>query len=183
MRGYGADGSVIKNISSAICLTRLHKAMDSFMLVKADQVPAATAPAKEAVYEEATKNLPIKDELHLKKLSDYKTLSKGLMDVALLTANCAQLRQVLEHCSQWKTLLVILLLLSLCLQLAAALLLFFERLSSRRKDFSSALKQSLAIGGLVCLVILTNVAISAFGGPADACDASRFNSTVENISG
>ena len=38
---------------------------------------AATAPAKEAVYEEATsKNPPIKDELHLKKLSDYKTLSK-----------------------------------------------------------------------------------------------------------
>ena len=126
------------------------------------------------MYEEATK---IKDQLHLKKLSDYKTLSKvphiyrnillgifksptmftfykisyscvhcvhakGLMDVALLTANCAQLRQVskpfkmrshcnksdylqrcwsifskvLEHCSQWKTLLVILLLLSLFLQ-------------------------------------------------------------------
>ena len=40
------------------------------------QVPAATAPAKEAVYEEATKNTPLKDELHLKKLSDYKTLSK-----------------------------------------------------------------------------------------------------------
>merc|ERR1712130_284634 len=151
--------------------------MDSFMLVKADQVPAATAPAKEAVYEEATK---IKDQLHLKKLSDYKTLSKGLMDVALLTANCAQLRQVLEHCSQWKTLLVILLLLSLFLQLVAALLLFFERLSSRRKDFTSALKQSLAIGGLVCLVILTNVAVSAFGGPADACHAhSPFNLTVD----
>ena len=34
-------------------------------------------------------------------------------------------------------------------QLLAALLLFFERLSSRRKDFTSALNQSLAIGGLV----------------------------------
>ena len=73
---------------------------------------------------------------------------------------------MLEHCSQWKTLLVILLLLSLFLQvnflsqkesckfgwhfqLVAALLLFFERLSSRRKDFASALNQSLAIGGLV----------------------------------
>merc|ERR1719237_842214 len=89
--------------------------MDNFMLVKTDQVAAATAPAKEAVYEEASKNPP-KDQLHLKKLSDCKTLSKGLMDVALLTANCAQLRQVLEHCSQWKTLLVILLLLSLSLQ-------------------------------------------------------------------
>ena len=39
------------------------------------QVAAATAPAKEAVYEEAVKNPP-KDQLHLKKLSDYKTLSK-----------------------------------------------------------------------------------------------------------
>ena len=39
------------------------------------QVGAATAPAKEAVYEEASKNPP-KDQLHLKKLSDYKTLSK-----------------------------------------------------------------------------------------------------------
>ena len=36
---------------------------------------AATAPAKEVVYEEASKNPP-KDQLHLKKLSDYKTLSK-----------------------------------------------------------------------------------------------------------
>ena len=30
----------------------------------------------------------------------------------------------------------------------------------------------------VCLVILTNVAVSAFGGPADACGANSFNSTV-----
>ena len=38
-----------------------------------DQKQVPTAPAKEAVNEEATK---LKDQLHLKKLSDYKTLSK-----------------------------------------------------------------------------------------------------------
>ena len=49
------------------------------------QVPASSAPPKEAVYEEATKKLPVvQTELCLKKLSDYKTLSKVTLQVNLV---------------------------------------------------------------------------------------------------
>ena len=49
------------------------------------QVPASSAPPKEAVYEEATKKLSVvQTELCLKKLSDYKTLSKVTLQVNLV---------------------------------------------------------------------------------------------------
>merc|ERR1712243_401029 len=100
----------------------VHSDMDNLVLVRVDQLPSAPEKSEQDLLpvSRSPERVNAGPELQLKKLSDYKTLSKGLMDIALLTANCAQLRQVLDHCSQWKTLLVTLLLLSLFLQLAAA---------------------------------------------------------------
>ena len=39
----------------------------------------------------------------------------------------------------------------------------------------------LSIPTQVCLVILTNVAVSAFSGPADACEASASLNSTANV--
>ena len=58
--------------------------MDQLELVRAG--PAAPGEANSAAEREKT------EAFHLKKMADYKSLSKSLMDVALLTANADQLR-------------------------------------------------------------------------------------------
>ena len=99
---------------------------------------------------------------HLNKISDYKSyckvrkmaellsytitiyfilhqynvyfLIKGLMDIALLTANANQLRNSLELCTPFKYLLVTLFSLSILLQVFATVLLLIERLTCYRKQ-------------------------------------------------
>ena len=39
---------------------------------------------------------------HLEKMTDFKSYSKGLMDIALLTANANQLRHTLEICEPFR---------------------------------------------------------------------------------
>ena len=75
--------SVFLSVYLFVCLVHMPLFKISVLLTTLSiQVPASSAPPKEAVYEEATKKLPVvQTELCLKKLSDYKTLSKVFFQI------------------------------------------------------------------------------------------------------
>jgi len=114
---------------------------------------------------------------HLQKISDFKTYAKGLMDIALLTANANQLRHAFELCMPFRTILIVLLTTSIVLQVFASCLLLVERLTVRKKDYKRAHIYNAAIGLIVIGIILVNVLATAFGGPEDECEG-RGNHTV-----
>merc|ERR1719308_456290 len=58
------------------------------------------------------------------------------MDIALLTANANQLRHSLELCAPYRTLLIILLSISIVLQVIASGILLIERLTFKKEDYS-----------------------------------------------
>ena len=93
---------------------------------------------------------------HLEKISDYKTYCKvrhlsypcrfpgpkmynlrpqGLMDIALLSANANQLRHAMDLCAPYRSLLIVLISLSIILQVVASCLLLVERITCRKKDY------------------------------------------------
>jgi len=109
------------------------------------------------------------DADHLEKMTDYKSYCKGLMDVALLTANANQLRHTLEICEPYRALLVVLLSISILLQVVASLVLLVERMTCRKKDFATCHKYNAAIGCLTIIVIIVNILATAFGGPDNDC--------------
>ena len=74
-------GKCLQNIE---CTSGTVCCMDQLELVRAG--PAAPGEANSAAEREKT------EAFNLKKMADYKSLSKSLMDVALLTANADQLR-------------------------------------------------------------------------------------------
>merc|ERR1712198_89743 len=163
--------------------------MDQFMLVKdepADKVDKPSAPEKDEVYEspvkkeEKVKEIPLDEKtIQLKKMSDYKTFAKGLMDVALLSANTNQLRQALEQCSTYYWLRICLLCLSIILQVFASIVLIKERLTCRSKDYEKCVKYNAVIGLFVFLIIVINVIISSFGGPEETCVSEQEGSGNE----
>ena len=62
------------------------------------------------------------------------------MDIALLSANANQLRHALELCAPFRTLLIILLSISIVLQVIASGILLIERLTFRKEDYSKCNK-------------------------------------------
>eukprot|EP00092_Neocalanus_flemingeri_P025429 GFUD01027569.1.p1 GENE.GFUD01027569.1~~GFUD01027569.1.p1 ORF type:complete len:152 (+),score=53.56 GFUD01027569.1:85-540(+) len=106
---------------------------------------------------------------HLEKMTDYKTYCKGLMDIALLTANANQLRHALELCAPFRTLLIVLLSISIVLQVIASAILLVERIVFKKEDYSKCHKYNAAIGVLVIFIIVINILATAFGGPGDEC--------------
>jgi len=120
---------------------------------------------------DAEDNLVDDDEnFHLLKISDYKTYCKGLMDIALLSANANQLRHALELCAPYRTLLIVLFSLSIVLQVVAGVLLLVERLTCKKKDYVSCHRYNVAIGILILVVIVINILGTAFGGPDLECE-------------
>merc|ERR1711934_150003 len=109
------------------------------------------------------------DADHLEKMTDYKSYSKGLMDIALLTANANQLRHTLEICEPFRALLVVLLSLSILLQVVASCILLIERMTCRKKDWALCHKYNAAIGCLTVVIIIVNILATAFGGPDNDC--------------
>ncbi|KAK7583876.1 hypothetical protein V9T40_004839 [Parthenolecanium corni] len=101
-----------------------------------------------------------------------KTLTQGLMDIALFSANANQLRYILEHASKnaFFYIAAILIVISLILQVGVGLLL----LISTRYNLSIACQRELAykygnyvVAGIF-LITVVNIFIAAFGGPAVA---------------
>jgi len=117
------------------------------------------------------------DAAHLQKMTDYKSYAKGLMDIALMSANANQLRTALEYPLPFNTVVVGMISLSLVLQIVATLLLVIERMTcrihkdrnskiqKRKKDFARCHKYNLAISIIVILIIFVNIFITAFGVP------------------
>merc|ERR1712212_977183 len=97
------------------------------------------------------------DADHLEKMTDYKSYSKGLMDIALLTANANQLRHTMEICKPFRVLLVVLLSLSILLQVVASCILLVERLTCCKKDWALCHKYNAAIGCLTIIIIIVNI--------------------------
>ena len=62
------------------------------------------------------------------------------MDIALLTANANQLRHALELCEPFKSLLIVLLSLSIFLQIVASAILLLERLMFKKEEYSKCHK-------------------------------------------
>merc|ERR1711915_149441 len=108
-------------------------------------------------------------EEHLEKMTDYKTYVKGLMDIALLTANANQLRHALELCQPFRQLLIVLLSLSILLQVVASALLLLERLRFKKEEYCKCHKYNATIGLLVIAIIVVNILATAFGGPGYEC--------------
>ena len=165
--------------------------MDQFVLVKVENAVKPSAPEKERIYESPVKKedkvdikkekkieeLSLEDKaIQLKKMSDYKTFAKGLMDVALLSANTNQLRHALEQCSSFYWLRITLLIASILLQIVASIFLIKERLTCRKKDYQKCVKYNAIIGVFVFLIIVVNVIISSFGGPEEECASEELGS-------
>lgn len=110
------------------------------------------------------------DTGHLEKMTDFKSYAKGLMDLALLTANANQMRHAFDICEPFKTIMVILLGISILLQLLASCLLLAERMLAKRKDYALCHKYNAAIGMIVVVIIIVNILAAAFGGPDDGCE-------------
>merc|ERR1719206_178278 len=106
---------------------------------------------------------------HLERMTDYKSYAKGLMDIALLSANANQLRHALELCAPFRTLLIILLSISIVLQVIASGILLIERLTFRKEDYCKCNKYNATIGVLVLIIIVVNILATSFGGPGEEC--------------
>merc|ERR1719430_1418225 len=95
--------------------------------------------------------LDIQDSVnnHLRKMSEYKNWVKGLMDISLLTANANQMRQAFDLCEPFRTLLALLLSLSIILQLVASCLLVLEHLAAKANNFPLCRRYTAVIGLIV----------------------------------
>jgi len=101
---------------------------------------------------------------HLRKRSEYKNWIKGLMDISLLTANANQLRHAFDLCEPFRTLLILLLSLSILLQLVASCLLVLDHLAAKANNFALCRRYTSAIGLIVVVIIVVNILAIAFWG-------------------
>merc|ERR1712242_73452 len=124
--------------------------------------------------EEAEKPLGRKNDddpsEHLVKMSDYQAYCKGLMNIALLSANASQLREAIELCQPMKTIIITLMSLSISLQVAASGLLVVERMTCKKEDYIKCHKYNVMIGILCVFIIVVNFIAISIGGPKDECD-------------
>merc|ERR1712215_233282 len=114
---------------------------------------------------------------------DYKTYAKGLMDVALLTANANQLRHALELCAPFRTLLIVLLSFSIIFQVVCSAILIVERFTCKQEDYSKCHRYNATIGVLVMFIIVVNILATAFGGPGEECGVQFAVTSIEEGSG
>ena len=124
--------------------------------------------------EEAAKPLKSKNEVdpseHLEKMTDYQSYCKGLMNLALLSANASQLREAIELCQPIKTIVISLVSLSIVLQVLASCLLLVERMTCKLEDYSKCHKYNIIIGMLCFFVVVVNFIVLGIGAPKNECD-------------
>ncbi|XP_060075088.1 ninjurin-1-like [Ylistrum balloti] len=107
-----------------------------------------------------------------KKIVTQKTFTKGMMDISLLTSNATQLRSIiLDQHNTFRDLLIVLLILSICLQVISTLSLILAdsfKTNDTKKN-NSNLRRGLSFFSmaLTTLVTVVNILISAFYLPGD----------------
>eukprot|EP00088_Acartia_fossae_P024177 TRINITY_DN25139_c0_g1_i1.p1 TRINITY_DN25139_c0_g1~~TRINITY_DN25139_c0_g1_i1.p1 ORF type:complete len:198 (+),score=53.19 TRINITY_DN25139_c0_g1_i1:129-722(+) len=105
-------------------------------------------------------------EDELKTIADYKSFSKGMMDIALLSANINQLRFVVDLHIKHGDALQLMIAFSIALQVISTCLLILERRHfNRKRNFRVAHILNTIITFLVMIIILLNILITAFGAP------------------
>jgi len=139
---------------------------DKDPLVEDEEEGNLAAANPNLVIEPEENGLDIHDNVnnHLRTMSEYKNWIKGLMDISLLTANANQMRQAFDLCEPFRTLLVLLLSLSITLQLVASCLLVLDHLAAKANNFPLCRRYTAAIGLIVVVVIIVNILAVAFWG-------------------
>ncbi|XP_029911169.1 ninjurin-1 isoform X1 [Myripristis murdjan] len=113
--------------------------------------------------------------LNMNHYANKKSAVESMLDVALLMANASQLKAVLEQGPDVSlyTLIITLISISLCLQVAVGVLLIFIvyflvsspvrwNVNDERKHWKLNIMENVATG-LVFLIVVVNVFITAFG--------------------
>ncbi|KAJ8925804.1 hypothetical protein NQ315_009654 [Exocentrus adspersus] len=105
--------------------------------------------------------------LDINKYATKKTIAQGLLDVALLTANASQLKHVLQIGEQHEfyTLMISLIIISILLQLAVAILfVIIGGLNlNKEKDHKAAIILNDIILIFIFFISIVNIIISGFG--------------------
>jgi len=108
---------------------------------------------------------------HLRTMAEQKNWIKGLMDISLLTANANQLRQAFEQCEPFRTLLVVLLSISIVTQVVATCILIFDHYEARRNKFAVCRRCRAAIAFTMVIIVVVNVVVlSLWDQNMDECD-------------
>lgn len=116
-----------------------------------------------------------------------KNLAQGMMDLALVSANCNQLRYVLDmnNIHPYYYTCIALIMSSLLLQMFVGLILLYSNSHSlkRRSDMASATKcNNVSMYG-VFMITITNFLISAFSGTNTHIDPSDKNEIAQENNG
>merc|ERR1712029_342927 len=113
------------------------------------------------------KSVKMDDKLNVNRYATKKTISKGLLDIALLTSNAAQLKSVLSAGDEYEyyTAAVALIITSIVLQaLVGILLLIIGGLDiNNEKYHRTADMMNNATTVIIFIITFINVVISAFG--------------------
>jgi len=108
---------------------------------------------------------------HLRTMAEQKNWIKGLMDISLLTANANQLRQAFDQCEPFRTLLVVLLSISIVTQVVATCILIFDHYEARRNKFAVCRRCRAAIAFTMVIIVVVNVVVlSLWDQNMDECD-------------
>ena len=108
------------------------------------------------------KDVDVKHPLH--KISDFKSLAKGSIDVAYLFATVNQLRTAYQLAAPYEALVVGLLVFSIVLQVTSSILLLVEKMSEPM-SYNKRKNINISIGVMMILIIFLNVLTTAFSGP------------------
>jgi len=110
-------------------------------------------------------------KLHLRTMAEQKNWIKGLMDISLLTANANQLRQAFDQCEPFRTLLVVLLSISIVTQVVATCILIFDHYEARRNKFAVCRRCRAAIAFTMVIIVVVNIVVlSLWDQNMDECD-------------
>merc|ERR1712008_649607 len=137
--------------------------------------PLSTEPARSAPLSHSTQTTQYADpgpreqamaELNMNTYATKKTVTKGLLDIALLTANSSQLKSLLqdgeEH--EFYTLLLILIVLSILFQVAVGivfLILGATNINDDKHHRTANILDNISMS--IVFIIVLNVIISSFG--------------------
>merc|ERR1712179_5152 len=99
-------------------------------------------------------------------------ITRAMPRVSWILLSSLQMRisfVMLWNSAPFRTLLIILLSISIVLQVIASGILLIERLTFRKEDYSKCNKYNATIGVLVVCIIVVNILATSFGGPGDEC--------------
>ena len=108
------------------------------------------------------KEVDVNHPLH--RISDFKSLAKGSIDVAYLFATVNQLRTAYQLAAPYEALVVGLLVFSIVLQVTSSILLLVEKMSEPL-SYTKRKHVNICIGVISVLIFFINVITTTFSRP------------------